>query len=310
MKRKKYTAKLLSMAVAANLIFSSFAMPVVSAETEPVRLEAAGESGTAEGRAVSNATANEAAPTKETEKETQAPKVQLDNQTPAETLPDTMPETEQTLPSDNPAADAEDPAANPGTDPKRESGITPAADPNANLTTEPGTALSTEPVNDVSDPAVEPVSESATEPATNSGTEPFTETVTEPAIPEPQQSTEPSRAVAPVQITVSDTTVTEDTASLKVNLSSVPSSGILRIVQLDAGETYEQSKLNNYTSLHFSIVATLHAGENTLALTSKPTAGKQLLVVLRDSSGSGIVDYTSSPITVAAKETEDRKSVV
>ena len=304
MKRKKYTAKLLSMAVAANLIFSSFAMPVVSAETEPVRLEAAGESGTAEGRAVSNATANEAAPTKETEKETQAPKVQLDNQTPAETLPDTTPETEQALPSDNPAADAEDPAANPGTDPKRESGITPAADPNANLTTEPGTALSTEPVNDVSDPAVEPVSESATEPATNSGTEPFTETVTEPAIPDPQQSTEPSRAAAPVQITVSDTTVTEDTASLKVNLSSVPSFGILRIVQLDAGETYEQSKLNNYTSLHFSIVATLHAGENTLALTSKPTAGKQLLVVLRDSSGSGIVDYTSSPITVAAKETE------
>ena len=304
MKRKKYTAKLLSMAVAANLIFSSFAMPVVSAETEPVRLEAAGESGTAEGRAVSNATANEAAPTKETEKETQAPKVQLDNQTPAETLPDTMPETEQTLPSDNPAADAEDPAANPGTDPKRESGITPAADPNANLTTEPGTALSTEPVNDVSDPAVEPVSESATEPATNSGTEPFTETVTEPAIPDPQQSTEPSRAAAPVQIAVSDTTVTEDTAFLKVNLSRVPSTGILRIVQLDAGETYEQSRLNNYTSLHFSIVATLHAGENTLALTAKPVAGKQLLVVLRDSSGSGIVDYTSSPITVAAKETE------
>ena len=304
MKRKKYTAKLLSMAVAANLIFSSFAMPMVSAETEPVRLEAAGESGTAEGRAVSNAAANEAAPTKETEKETQAPKVQLDNQTPAETLPDTTPETEQALPSDNPAADAEDPAANPGTDPKRESGIAPAADPNANLTTEPGTALSTEPVNDVSDPAVEPVSESATEPTTNSGTEPFTETVTEPAIPDPQQSTEPSRAAAPVQITVSDTTVTEDTASLKMNLSSVPSSGILRIVQLDAGETYEQSKLNNYTSLHFSIVATLHAGENTLALTSKPTAGKQLLVVLRDSSGSGIVDYTSSPITVAAKETE------
>ena len=304
MKRKKYTAKLLSMAVAANLIFSSFAMPVVSAETELVRLEAAGESGTAEGRAVSNAAANEAAPTKETEKETQAPKVQLDNQTPAETLPDTTPETEQALPSDNPAADAEDPAANPGTDPRRESGIAPAADPNANLTTEPGTALSTEPVNDVSDPAVEPVSESATEPATNSGTEPFTETVTEPAIPEPQQSTEPSRAVAPVQITVSDTTVTEDTAFLKVNLSSVPSSGILRIVQLDAGETYEQSRLNNYTSLHFSIVATLHAGENTLALTAKPAAGKQLLVVLRDSSGSGIVDYISAPVSVTVKETE------
>ena len=49
MKRKKYTAKLLSMAVAANLIFSSFAMPVVSAETGTVGAEAVREAGMADG---------------------------------------------------------------------------------------------------------------------------------------------------------------------------------------------------------------------------------------------------------------------
>lgn len=310
MKRKKYTAKLLSMAVAANLIFSSFAMPVVSAETEPVRLEATDEAGVAESRAASIDTANEAAQTKETGKETEASDVQPDAQTPAETLPDTTaePATEPagqttaetgeqanpTMAPENPSADTANPVADPSGDPAAKSGTDPAADPNADVTTEPVTEQTEEPVTDASaNPAEEPATEYSSDPAADSNGDPAS-----------QQSADPVRAVTPVQITVSDTTVTEDTTSLKVNLSSVPSSGILRIVQLDAGETYEQSRLNNYTSLHFSIVATLHAGENTLALTSKPTAGKQLLVVLRDSSGSGIVDYTSSPITVAAKETE------
>jgi len=62
-----------------------------------------------------------------------------------------------------------------------------------------------------------PESESTTEAATEAA-----DSETDPAV---QQVTDPARAATPVQITVSDTAVTEDTTSLKVNLSSVPSSG-------------------------------------------------------------------------------------
>ena len=39
MKKRRYTAKLLSMAVAANLVFSSLAMPVFSADLSSLETE-------------------------------------------------------------------------------------------------------------------------------------------------------------------------------------------------------------------------------------------------------------------------------
>ena len=114
--------------------------------------------------------------------------------------------------------------------------------------------------------------------------------------------TVPASAFADEGISVSLQTaeITPETSSVSVSLSKVPSGGILRVIEMDAGESYSSANLNNYKSLHFSVVSTLKAGSNTLSLTAKPTAGKKIMVVLRDSSGSEVQDYTSSAVTVKA----------
>ena len=112
------------------------------------------------------------------------------------------------------------------------------------------------------------------------------------------------REAIPVEITVQNGEVTSKTTSLTVNLSGVLSSGILRVVQLDAGDTYDAGKLNGYTSLHFSVLELASYGETVpSSYLELPTPGKQLLVVVRDAGGS-IVDYVSSPILVAEEQTE------
>lgn len=107
----------------------------------------------------------------------------------------------------------------------------------------------------------------------------------------------------PITVSISSTKITPETTSITVNISSVPSMGILRVVQMDAEDVYESSKLNSYKSLHFSSAGSLKAGENTLALTASAEVGKKVLVVLRDSSGSSIVDAVSEPVmaTVASQ---------
>lgn len=99
-------------------------------------------------------------------------------------------------------------------------------------------------------------------------------------------------------LSIQEEQLTPESTSVTVELVQVPDSGILRVVQLDAGESYEESKLNSYSSLNFSLVANLHQGENRLSLTSAPVAGKYVLAVLRDSSGSEMVDHISAPIPV------------
>lgn len=105
-----------------------------------------------------------------------------------------------------------------------------------------------------------------------------------------------------ISVTLQTAEITPGTSSVSVNLSRVPDSGILRVIEMDAGESYDSAKLNSYTNLHFSVVATLKVGGNTLALTAKPTVGKKIMVVLRDASGSEAQDYTSSAVTVKAAE--------
>ena len=111
-------------------------------------------------------------------------------------------------------------------------------------------------------------------------------------------------------LSIQEEQLTPESTSVTVELVQVPDSGILRVVQLDAGESYEESKLNSYSSLNFSLVANLHQGENRLSLTSAPVAGKYVLAVLRDSSGSEMVDHISAPIPVVENggtETERRR---
>ena len=68
--------------------------------------------------------------------------------------------------------------------------------------------------------------------------------------------------------------VTNRVTELEVTLKNLPASGIFRIVQLDAGETYDSAKLNTYTSLYFALLTNLTAGENHLTLSASPAAGK------------------------------------
>lgn len=79
---------------------------------------------------------------------------------------------------------------------------------------------------------------------------------------------------------ITTTPVTNRTTELKVQLKHLPSGGIFRIVELEAGESYDSSKLNSYTSLYFSVVSNLQNGENTLTLTQAPTAGNKVVAVI------------------------------
>ena len=96
--------------------------------------------------------------------------------------------------------------------------------------------------------------------------------------------------------------VTNRTTELEVTLKNLPASGIFRIVQLDAGETYDSAKLNTYTSLYFALLTNLTAGENHLTLSAPPAAGQQLMAVIRDSSGADSKDYASQSVTVTAEK--------
>lgn len=138
--------------------------------------------------------------------------------------------------------------------------------------------------------------ETQTEPETLEEIELETQTELETAAAEIAQA-------EPITVSISSTKITPETTSITVNISSVPSMGILRVVQMDAEDVYESSKLNSYKSLHFSSAESLKAGENTLALTASAEVGKKVLVVLRDSSGSSIVDAVSEPVmaTVASQ---------
>lgn len=111
-------------------------------------------------------------------------------------------------------------------------------------------------------------------------------------------------------VSIGTKTVTNRTETLSVTLKNLPESGIFRVVQLDAEETYDSSKLNTYTSLHFSVVSNLKNGENMLKLTSAPTAGSKLLAVLRDSSGSEMVDYLSQAASVTYEKEPSIVSIV
>lgn len=101
------------------------------------------------------------------------------------------------------------------------------------------------------------------------------------------------------QVTILQDSLTPADKSLEVSIGKVPASGILRVIQLDAGETYDSAQLNAYTSLSGVVLAgNLQEGTNTIPLSTPPTVGKQVLVVLRDSSGEDVTDIVSAPIVV------------
>ena len=241
MKKRRYTARLLSMAVAANLVFSSLAMPVFSADLSGLETELSTEMQGETETTVS---------VKETETETRE-----ETESQAETVNEMETETQ------------------------------------AMTETDSETVTETEVQTETASQEIEKEIESTQEIEAQAD------------VFSARENASAVQAGDPVEITVQNGEVTSKTTSLTVNLSGVPSSGILRVVQLDAGDTYDAGKLNDYTSLHFSVLSRLHTGENVLSLTGAPTPGKQLLVVVRDAGGS-IVDYVSSPILVAEEQTE------
>lgn len=103
------------------------------------------------------------------------------------------------------------------------------------------------------------------------------------------------------RIEILNDTITNETETITVNIEENVSLGILRIVEMDSMTDYNSSKLNEYTSLYFSLASDLKNGENVLELIKKPTAGNKIYAVLRDSSDTEMVDYVAGPITVEEK---------
>lgn len=100
-------------------------------------------------------------------------------------------------------------------------------------------------------------------------------------------------------IRITDEKITTETTSIHVNLDRVPSLGILKVIQMDADEEYDASKLNTaeYQMLNFSLVANLQEGDNVLTLTTAPSEGMKVLAVLRDASDDN-TDYVSNALVV------------
>lgn len=53
-----------------------------------------------------------------------------------------------------------------------------------------------------------------------------------------------------ISVTLQTAEITPGTSSVSVNLSRVPDSGILRVIEMDAGESYDSAKLNSYTNYY------------------------------------------------------------
>ena len=101
----------------------------------------------------------------------------------------------------------------------------------------------------------------------------------------------PSSAYADsAKISIITENITNKTSEIEVNITELPSLGIIRVIEMDAGDDYNSSKLNDYTSLKFSLPKDLKIGSNTLTLTAKPEAGRKVMAVIRDSSGSSVLD--------------------
>ena len=100
-------------------------------------------------------------------------------------------------------------------------------------------------------------------------------------------------------IRITDEKITTETTSIHVNLDRVPSLGILKVIQMDAEQEYDASKLNTaeYQMLNFSLVANLQEGDNVLTLTTAPSEGMKVLAVLRDASDDN-TDYVSNALVV------------
>ena len=100
-------------------------------------------------------------------------------------------------------------------------------------------------------------------------------------------------------IRITDEKITTETTSIHVNLDRVPSLEILKVIQMDADQEYDASKLNTaeYQMLNFSLVANLQEGDNVLTLTAAPSEGMKVLAVLRDASDDN-TDYVSNALIV------------
>lgn len=89
-----------------------------------------------------------------------------------------------------------------------------------------------------------------------------------------------------------------------VNLTRVPSSGVLKVIALDAGESIPSNVFDYdysgalYTGYFYS--ADLKTGNNTLALSAAPAAGKVLYAVAREYASGGTNDYVSEGIPVTS----------
>lgn len=121
----------------------------------------------------------------------------------------------------------------------------------------------------------------------------------------------PPAFAAHAVVSIRDTEITTQTNTLTVNLTQVPTTGLLRVFQLNNGVEYTSDLFNNETyRLAQGIITTLKVGDNELTLSTSPVAGKKIVAVLRDGSGNSPVDYASEPLIVAGSPVNTDPSAI
>lgn len=109
----------------------------------------------------------------------------------------------------------------------------------------------------------------------------------------------PAFAVQSV-ISIKDTEITTQSNTLTVNLTQIPTAGILRVFQLNSDAEYNSELFfNDAYQLAQGLIANLKVGDNVLTLSKPLIAGSKIVAVLRDGSGASPVDYASAPLIVA-----------
>ncbi len=96
----------------------------------------------------------------------------------------------------------------------------------------------------------------------------------------------PAFAVQSV-ISIKDTEITTQSNTLTVNLTQIPTAGILRVFQLNSDAEYNSELFfNDAYQLAQGLIANLKVGDNVLTLSKPLIAGSKIVAVLRDGSGA------------------------
>ncbi len=109
-----------------------------------------------------------------------------------------------------------------------------------------------------------------------------------------------SAAAAATEISFTDESVTQLDDTVHVTINGLPERYVFKILEL-SGAYSDSDFISNTNDLYVGSDGSLQSGENTITLNRKPTAGKKIYAVVRDTTNyEDMKDYVSEPLFVSS----------